>query len=190
MHLYTTKYTLKLEQKAFKIYRKFPIYIGSFRYIYSTKYTLSWNKKRLQNKSEISDLFCRVFCSNLQCIFVVRCYKKGFFPNGAPIVVWKNILYFVTLCDKYTVSWINKAYIKFPTDLANFFVPTYTVYVAKCSKINNTGWAVNRAPKHLKQSDQLLSTYAQTMLHYILQKNPYFTPKGRGNISPRRFYIV
>ena len=31
-------------------------YVGSFRYIYTTKYPLSWNKKRLQNMSEIFDM--------------------------------------------------------------------------------------------------------------------------------------
>ena len=47
----------KLEpKKACKLYRKFPIHIGNFRYIYTTKYTLSWNKKRFQNMSEIFDM--------------------------------------------------------------------------------------------------------------------------------------
>ena len=38
-------------KKANKIYRKFPIYIGIFRCIYTTKHTLNWNKKSLQNIS-------------------------------------------------------------------------------------------------------------------------------------------
>ena len=105
------------------MYRKFPICIGNLRYMSI-------------NKSEISDLVCRFFCSSLQCIFVLRCYKK-WFPNGAPQAVWKNIVYFVTLRDKYTLSWNEKAYSKFPTYFANFFVPTYSVFVAKCNKVNN-----------------------------------------------------
>ena len=87
MYMYTTKYTLKWEQKkptkhivnfrytsevsdvyleqntlwvrtinSYKIYRKFLIYIESFWYVYGTKYTLSWNKKRLQTMSEIFDM--------------------------------------------------------------------------------------------------------------------------------------
>ena len=51
--------------------------------------------------------------------------------------MWKNIVYFVTLRDEYTVRWCKKAYSKFPTCFANFFVPTYSVFVVKCNKINN-----------------------------------------------------
>ena len=57
--------------------------------MYTTKYTLSWNKKRLQNKleisenkSEISDLFCWLFVSTYS-EFVERCYKKRFFFQTA-----------------------------------------------------------------------------------------------------------
>ena len=55
----TTKYTLKLEQ-AYKIYRKFLIYIGNIgnvRYI-----------------SEILDLFCKRFLFQLRVYFVVYIY--------------------------------------------------------------------------------------------------------------------
>ena len=73
----------KLEQKnAYKLSAKFPIYIGSFQYIYTRKCTLRWNKKRLQNKSGISDLFCWLFCSNLQRI--CREMLKIFFFLTAP----------------------------------------------------------------------------------------------------------
>ena len=41
-------FTMKFVQY---VYCKFPIYIGNFRYIYTTKYTLSWSKKSLQNIS-------------------------------------------------------------------------------------------------------------------------------------------
>ena len=92
-------------------------YIGCFWRIYATKYTLSWNKKRLQNKSKISNLFRRLFCSNLPCTYICRAVlqKMIFFPNGAPHAVWKNIVYVVTLRDKYAVSWNREAYSKFPT---------------------------------------------------------------------------
>ena len=63
-----TKYAVRWNKKAYKIYRQFPMYIGSFRYIFATKYTLSWTKQRLQINSEIFDLFCRLFCSYSQCI--------------------------------------------------------------------------------------------------------------------------
>ena len=147
------------------VYRKFPIYIGNLRYIYKTKYSLSWrkksakyivnfryrseisdllhttkyalswNRKRLENKSEISNLFCWLFCFNLQCICREVLQTNDFFPNG--LAVWKNTVYFVILHDKYAVSWNKKAYSKFPTYFANFFVPTYSVFVVKCNKINN-----------------------------------------------------
>ena len=56
-YIFVRQNTLKSwNKKACKIYPKFPIYIESFRYIY-TKHTLSWNKKRLRNKSEISDIY-------------------------------------------------------------------------------------------------------------------------------------
>ena len=48
----------------------------------------------------------------------------------------KNCLFCYT-SRKYTVRWNKKAYSKFPTYFANFFVPTYGVSVAKCNKINN-----------------------------------------------------
>ena len=53
-----TTYTLSWNKKSLQItvYRKFPIYIGSFQYIHTTKYPLSWNKKHLQNMSEIFDM--------------------------------------------------------------------------------------------------------------------------------------
>ena len=80
--------------------RKVLIYFGSFRYLYTTKYTLSWNKKRLQNKSEISDLFCWLFCFNLQCSCRKMLQKKDFFPNGVALTPFGKIqfilLYFTT----------------------------------------------------------------------------------------------
>ena len=97
------------------VYRKFPICIGNFLYIYKTKYTLSWNKKRLQNKSKFPTYFVDFFVSTYSVV-VARCYKKRFFSKRRRAhVVWKNIVYFVTLHDKYTVSWSNKACSKFPT---------------------------------------------------------------------------
>ena len=56
-HLYIQQNILYVgTKKASKIYLKFLIYIGSFQYIFTTKYTLSCNKKRLQNMSEIFDM--------------------------------------------------------------------------------------------------------------------------------------
>ena len=57
-YIYIRQHTLQIGTKKptnyivnFRyIYRKFPIYI------YTTKYTLSWNKNRLQNMSEIFDM--------------------------------------------------------------------------------------------------------------------------------------
>ena len=130
--IYTTKYTLSWNKKRLQIKseisnicRKFPIYTMH----YATKYTLSRNKKRLQNKSKISDLFCRFFCSNLKSICREMLQKNDFFPNGAA--------HFVTLRDKYTVSW-NKKVCKISRIFTiGFFVSTYSVFVAKCNKINN-----------------------------------------------------
>ena len=70
-------------KKANNIYRKFR-HISEVSDIHTTKYTFSWNKKNLQNTSEISNLLCRLFCFNLQGIF------------RAPHAVRKNIVYFVT----------------------------------------------------------------------------------------------
>ena len=40
-YIYIQQHTLQVgTKKACKLYRKFPIYVGSFRYIYTTKYTL------------------------------------------------------------------------------------------------------------------------------------------------------
>ena len=51
-YIFIRQHTLQVgTKKACRLYRKYSIYIGSFRYIYTTKYTLSWNKKSLQNIS-------------------------------------------------------------------------------------------------------------------------------------------
>ena len=64
--------------------------------------------------------------------------KKCFFSKRHRAhAVWKNIIYFVTLRDKYTVSWNKKVCKISPKFTIGFFVPTYSVFVAKCSKINN-----------------------------------------------------
>ena len=91
------------------VYRKFPIYIGNLRYIYTTKYTLSWSKKILQNISNIYRKFpifiydkihykleqktltkCRKFPTyfvgffvSTYSEFVERCYKKKIFFQTA-----------------------------------------------------------------------------------------------------------
>ena len=62
---YIENFRLILYEKIhFKLEQKMPInYIVNFQYIsevsdiYTTKYTLSWNKKRLQIKSEISNIY-------------------------------------------------------------------------------------------------------------------------------------
>ena len=48
---YTTFLSLFTMKFVRYVYRKFPIYIGNLRYIYTTKYTLSRSKKSLQNIS-------------------------------------------------------------------------------------------------------------------------------------------
>ena len=63
------------------------------RYLYTTKYTLSWNKKRLQNKSEIPDLFCWLFCFNLQCSCRKMLQKNDFFRNGVAHTPFGKILF-------------------------------------------------------------------------------------------------
>ena len=51
--------------------------------------------------------------------------------------VWKNIVYFVTLHDKYAISW-SKNNCKISRKFTiGFFVPTYNAFVAKYNKINN-----------------------------------------------------
>ena len=60
-----------------------------------TKYTLSWNKSCLQIKSEISDLFCRLFSSTYS-VFVAGCYKINDFFQTAPHMPFGKY-YFVLL---------------------------------------------------------------------------------------------
>ena len=69
-----------------KVRTKKPIkYIGSFHYKDTTKCALSCNKKRLKNLLEIYELFCRLFCSNLQCVYICReVLQKMIFFQTAP----------------------------------------------------------------------------------------------------------
>ena len=64
--------------------------------------------------------------------------KNDFFSKRrCAHAVWKNIVYFVTLHDKYAVSW-NKKICEISWKFTiGFFAPTYSVFVVKCNKINN-----------------------------------------------------
>ena len=135
---YTTFLSLFTMKFVRYVYRKFPIYIGSFLYIYTTKHTLSWSKKRLQNKSEISDLFCWLVCFNFTVNLSRGITKNRFFSKRRRAhAVWKNTVYFVTHHDKYAVSWNKKICELSWKFTIGFFVPTYTVFVVKCYKINS-----------------------------------------------------
>ena len=121
--------------------------------MYATKYTLSWNKKRLQKKFGNFRSFVGFFVPNYS-IFVARYWLFVFyeyicFPNGAPHAVWKNTVYFVTLRDKYTISWNRKVCKISQKFTVGFFVPTCSLFVAKCYKISgifpNGVWATAMA---------------------------------------------
>ena len=93
------------------------LFISSFQTVYwwaERLYTknalLVGTKKCLQNKLEISYLFCKLLCFNLQRICREVTQINHFFPNGAQHVVWKKIIDFVTPPDKYSVSWNKEAY--------------------------------------------------------------------------------
>ena len=160
--------------KAYKIYRKFPIHI------YTTKYTLSWNKNAYKISRKFLIYLVGFFVPTYSVYLSWGVTKNEFFPNGAPLAVWKNIVYFVTLRDKYTVSWNKKAYSKFPTYFANFFVPTYSVFVTKCNKINNIfpngGWAAPFGKKSFffNISRQILFKLEQKIYKIIRKFSTWF----------------
>ena len=63
--------------------------------------------------------------------------KTFFSKRRCTHAVWQNIVYFVTIHDKYAVSW-SKNNCKLSRKFAlGFFVLTYNALVAKYNKINN-----------------------------------------------------
>ena len=88
------------------------IYIYIYNvYIYIGK---AYKTKSLQNKSEISDLFCKRFCSNLKCI-LSYIYRK------LPMYIYIYTMYIY-------ISETSDVYRKFTIYLVGFFVPTESVF--------------------------------------------------------------
>ena len=64
-------------------------------------------------------MFCRKVLQNIR-----------FFFKWRPTRLMKNIVYFVTLCDKYTASWSKNACSKFPIYFSDFLFQV-TVYLSQ-----------------------------------------------------------
>ena len=90
------KIHFKLEQKTpYKISRKFPIYILEISdLLYTTKHTLSCNKKRLQKKPKISYIY--IYWTKYTLSYKTLTKSIGSFR----IIYW----------TKYTLNWKKNAY--------------------------------------------------------------------------------
>ena len=131
--LYTTKYTLSWNKKSLLTIS----YISDFLMYMYDKYTLGLNKKGSQNKSKISDLFCSLFCSYLQCICHEVLQNKWLFskrPSTRCLEKW-SLFCFSLLQIPCKLE--QKSLQNTSKIYFMYFFAIYSVFEAKCNKINN-----------------------------------------------------